>query len=164
MVVIKFCSSSSSLFLVCPTHFLPAHYPWHWRFQWRHRVDTSHTCQVDWRQRRALFPPFSLFLSLSLVPLWIPACRILFHCSPHHSQTLMLVNQIDCQQKGMWHLVCQGAPCMVHSWVAVCFAFLSNVLRMMIDQIFWYVWGVLWDLSFWGFIWNWASNVVWRRI
>lgn len=128
---IKPCPSSSLFsFLAGPTHFLPAtpHHTvcWNWRVgfptetQSRHKSHMSSWSETE--QSSALFPPFSLFLSLtlSLFPLWVSAHRILFHCNSHHSQTLMLVNQIDCQQK-CENLVCQGTPCIVYIWEAVCF-------------------------------------------
>lgn len=152
LVLIKLCCLfSRSSFLSGPP--LPASYcpTWldklgMWDFQWRRRIDTSCTCQVDHRRSIAVHGSLHslsglryLSLSLSLFSHSAFACRIQFHCSPHHSQTLMLVNKTDRHQKGMWNFLCQAASCMVHSGVAVCNVNLLSILQVMIDQIFPYM-------------------------
>ena len=143
----------SFLFLAGSTHFLPASAHntacWSWRAGFPTETRSRHKSHMSswWEteQSSALFPPFSLSLYVSLCvshsfPFEFSSSRILFHCSPHRSHTLMVVNQTDCQQKGMWNLVCRGAPCTGHIWVAVCYVCLSCFLWVTTDQTFLYVW------------------------
>ena len=96
----KLCFSSVFLLLFFPSgwsHPLPAyHSPQHRLLKLACGVssgdaDTSHTCQVDWRQSRAvccslhslaLSACLSLSLSLSLFPLWVSARQDLVSLQP----------------------------------------------------------------------------------